>query len=331
MIMKLKHLFENPHLAEMLCKNWEYETDSLELFQYFRISANAIYPFRQNGGVCFLRCCPVSEKSKGAIAAELEYLGYLRSRQYPACEPVPARNGDLWVQKATPWGEYYACVFKQVEGSSLSESDFDDPLMFSYGAALGRLHQCSSEYSPAHFRRWTHLDVFAWMEKTLPEPGLDGLALEELKLLRESFAGLPVTPGNYGLIHYDFEPDNVFYDQQTGTVQVIDFDDALYHWYVMDVAQALHSLAEEIPQSDLPRKTGVFLDGYRSEYAIDARIWNALPLFRRFANIYRYLRIARAVQERWENEPGWMSSLRLKLSATLESDAAFFGKALDDA
>ncbi len=53
-MMKLRHLFHNPDLAHMLVSNWEYDADSLDLFQHFRISANAIYPFRIHGEVCLL-------------------------------------------------------------------------------------------------------------------------------------------------------------------------------------------------------------------------------------------------------------------------------------
>ena len=104
-MMKLRHLFNNPDLAHMLVSNWDFDADSLDLFQYFRISANAIYPFRIHGEVCFLRFCSTSEKAKEQILAELGFIHYLRSNHYPALEPVPARNGECLVQKETPWGE----------------------------------------------------------------------------------------------------------------------------------------------------------------------------------------------------------------------------------
>ena len=57
---------------------------------------------------------------------------------------------------------------------------------------------------------------------------------------------LPLSSSDYGVIHYDFEPDNVFYDEKDGTFSVIDFDDAICCWYALDVVRALDALDEVI-------------------------------------------------------------------------------------
>lgn len=49
------------------------------------------------------------------------------------------------------------------------------------------------------------------------------------------------------MIHYDFEFDNVFYDDESTTCNIIDFDDAMYHWYAMDIELTLDSLQDCIP------------------------------------------------------------------------------------
>lgn len=49
---------------------------------------------------------------------------------------------------------------------------------------------------------------------------------EELQAVR-TLAMLPMETGNYGLMHYDLEPDNVFYDESTGTCSVINFDNGV--------------------------------------------------------------------------------------------------------
>lgn len=68
-----------------------------------------------------------------------------------------------------------------------------------------------------------------------------GAALAEARLLRDYFAAMPATKVNFGLVHYDFEYDNVFYDSTSEECYAIDFDDAMYHWYAMDIEQALKS------------------------------------------------------------------------------------------
>jgi len=328
-MMRLRHLFNNLALAEMLVKNWEYDESSLDLFQHFRISANAIYPFKRNGEICLLRCCPTSEKTRESIVAELEFIGYLHSRHYPALEPLPSKTGDEVVQKSTPWGDYYASVFKRVKGKQISQLNFDDEIITAYGAALGRLHSLSGEYTDPKTRRWTHEDVFHWVEETLRDLPVGRLPLDELRLLRDYFSGLPISPATYGLIHYDFETDNVFYDDATKSCSVIDFDDAMYHWYTMDIVQALDSLKDEVAADEFAHKKAVFIEGYRSEYAIEDDQLAAMPAFRRFANLYGYTRVVRAMQECWENEPEWLVELRAKLTESLAADSECFGKPIE--
>ena len=62
-MLKLKYLFENYELAKEALKNWEHDVDTLDqMLSQFRISSNAIYPFTQDGKVCFLRLAPIEEK-----------------------------------------------------------------------------------------------------------------------------------------------------------------------------------------------------------------------------------------------------------------------------
>ena len=38
-----------------------------------------------------------------------------------------------------------------------------------------------------------------------------------------------------------------------------------------------------------------------------------IPACRRFANLYGYVRVLRSVEEKWNNEPEWLVSLRENL------------------
>jgi len=316
-MLKFRYLFHNPDLAEMLVKNWDYDPESLELFKYFRISANAIYPFRIKDEVCYLRFSPVSEKQEENVLAELAFMNYLRSQGYPAMEVVRSKSGEGLVRKETPWGEYYASVFKQVSGMQISQTDFSDEILLAYGAALGELHALSRKFQNPSVKRWTYIEVFDWIEMTLGELGLDQEPMQELEFLRSQFSQLPVSQDNYGLIHYDFEPDNVFFDASSLQCNVIDFDDAMYHWYVMDIEQALDAIQDEMELDDCSQQEAIFLQGYRSVCEIDENLFKLKTLFRRFTRIYKYARVARAIEERFEGEPDWMVALRGKLEKLL--------------
>ncbi|WP_268239823.1 phosphotransferase enzyme family protein [Paenibacillus hunanensis] len=88
-------------------------------------------------------------------------------------------------------------------------------------------------------------------------------ARQGLDMLAKQLRSLPMNSGNYGLIHYDFQLDNVFYKKEHRSFQVIDFDDAMYHWYACDVVTALDDFLNE--PIDLNRsEVQAFLNGYRA-------------------------------------------------------------------
>ena len=324
-MLKLKYLFDNADLAEMLLGNWEFDKESIDLFKYYRISSNAIYPFQARGKTQLLRFSPKTDKYRDNILAELEFISYLRSKQYGVLETVLSKNGEELVEAQTPWGEYFASVFKRVAGVQLNKSDLSDIIIFNYGKALGKLHQLSSEYEPNNNKRWSYRDVLNWIHNILIEFPNETSALMETKLLKEYFNSIPITKSNFGLIHYDFEYDNVFYDEKSQSFNVIDFDDAMYHWYVMDIEQALDSLQDCVPTEMFQLKKECFMDGYRAEYELSSDMMSLLPACRRFANLYGYVRILRSVEEKWENEPEWLVSLREKLISAMKNESSCFG------
>lgn len=322
-MMKLKYLFDNRDLAKMLVDNWKYDEDSLHMFDYFRISSNAIYPFQYEGKTKLLRFTPTSEKDKNNVLAELEFICYLSSNGYPALKTVLSKNSEELVEAQTPWGEYYATVFDRVKGVQIEDTDFNDNIMFEYGKTLGKLHKLSSSFKPI-LRRWSYEDILLWIHSSLKEFENQEVALNEVTLLQAYFSNLPKTTQNYGLVHYDFDLDNVFYDEASGTCNVIDFDDAMYHWYAMDIEQTLDSIKEEVDAKKYEHIKECFLNGYRNEYEITDEMLSIQPIFRRFANLYSYTRVLRACEEVWNNEPEWLIDLRIKLNNVMKNAAMNF-------
>ena len=325
-MMKLRHLFDNRDLTMILLENWEYDESSLGMLNNYRISANAIYQFKKNGKIFFLRFAPMSEKTKENINAELEFINYLHSRNYKALDIVPSKAGDRLVTKSTPWGDYYASTFKQVKGKQIADMNLSSDLINTFGKSLGRLHVLSSEYLNPKIKRWDYVDVLNWVEQALQNLSNVDQALLELQLLKKVFSSLPKTPANYGLIHYDFELDNVFYETNTNTCSVIDFDDSMYHWYVMDIEQSLDSLKENTEVDDFIQKKAAFIRGYRSEFDVSYKELELFPIFRRFADLYGYTRVLRSIQEEWDNEPEWLVGLRLKLTTLMNNRSRNFGE-----
>ena len=110
-MLKLKYLFENYGLAKEALENWEHDEDTLDrMLSQFRISSNAIYPFCQNGEVCFLRLSPLEEKMENNVFGEMEFIRYLLERGYPALKPIGTKTGELCLKLDTEWGQFLSLI-----------------------------------------------------------------------------------------------------------------------------------------------------------------------------------------------------------------------------
>lgn len=327
-MLKLKYLFENKDLAHMLLNNWEYDNDDSNFLKYFRISSNAVYWCKNQGNTFFLRFAPTEEKSKEKILAELEFLRFLRNNGYSAVDTILSKSGNELEVVSTPWGTYYAVAFKEVSGKQMSQLSLTDDIIFGWGKALGKLHKLSSEYKPINNIRNDWKETINWMEDVLSNFPNEITAKSELCILKDYFLKLPTTKENFGLIHYDFEADNVFYDEITKNYNSIDFDDSMYHWYAMDIEQALDSMKDDMPEDQVESSVNQFIKGYRSEHNISDDMLKLLPIFRRYANLYGYVRVLRSIEEKWNNEPEWMVNLRTRLESSLNRKKCTFTKSI---
>lgn len=307
-MLKLKHLIENFDLAKEILTHWEHEPEKLDQsLSWFRISSNAIYPFFCKGELCFLRLAPTDEKEKRNLLGELEFIDYLRAHDFPALCPVPAKTGERLLTLSTRWGEYYACAFQKVPGKQIEDTELTDEVLYEYGKTLGRLHVLSDSYAPKT-GKWTHADALDWTEIVLRDYHAPEQLHTALAALRKELSALPIDR-DYGLVHYDFETDNVFYDPETKRCAVIDFEDGMYHWYALDIEQALDSLAEQFSEETFPQAQKIFLCGYQSVRALPEKLEELRPLMRRFCALYGYARVLRSVSEKPEVVPDWMEEL----------------------
>ena len=308
-MLKLKHLIENFDLAKEALTHWEHDTENLDkALSWFRISSNAVYPFFCKGDLCFLRLAPTEEKEERNLRGELEFLAYLQEKDFPGLRPIPAKNGEYLLTLSTVWGDYYACAFEKVPGKQIEDTELTDKVLHEYGKTLGKLHVLSADYVPVT-KKWSHADALDWVESVLTAYSAPEKMHAELTKVRELLADLSANPGQYGLIHYDFESDNVFFDPTTESCSVIDFEDGMYHWYALDIEQALDSLSELLPEENFPAAKEKFLQGYAAVRPLSEQLEELLPLMRRFVDLFGYARLLRCVSEKPEEAPDWMEEL----------------------
>lgn len=321
-MLKLRYLVDDRELAQNILSRWEHDQDHLHLLDHFRISANAVYPYKNKGTLHFLRFAPHGEKEEEQIGAELEFLRYLCANEYPCLTPVESRLGNELEVVELPQGRYYATAFVGVPGKSLARQNLTPELLYSWGQAMGRLHRASAAYTPRTYMRHSHVERLRYMSDVLAAFPDERAARKELGALTDVLDTLPQTPATYGLIHYDFETDNVIYDPLTEALNVIDFDDAVYHWFAMDVTTALASYEGDAPALACEQ----FVAGYRAEHPLDEEQLALMPIFRRYQDLYLFARALRSASDSgFGEEPPWMTNLRSRLYAACEMRRARFG------
>ena len=298
---------------------YECDMDSVdEMLRYFRISSNAIYPFRlkPDGRICFLRLSPAEEKRLDDVKSEICLIERLIDKGFPAMRPVPMKDGKLFGQINTEWGTYNVSCFEKVSGNSLEDTRGTLQIIKGYGKTLGELHALMKEYPYSEERR-NHKMLLCEIEERMQKYGSLEIVRKEFEDVCKELESLPLSTSDYGVIHYDFEPDNVFYDDKEESFSVIDFDDALCCWYALDVVRALDALDEVIEDVSTEEAIAGFLEGYRSATSFTEEQQQSMMLMRRFVRLQEYTTLLHVVSEDVENMPNWMSNLSQKLKCKI--------------
>ncbi|MBM7565226.1 phosphotransferase enzyme family protein [Paenibacillus sacheonensis] len=312
--------------AKQLIKKWKHDEDSL---RFWRASSNFVYVFTREGKRQFLRFIHASDNSAAQIEAELDFIVYLAANGYPAAKPVASVHGR-WLERMADeeLGVYYGVAFEQAEGSHVPLGDMSAEQLFGWGRSLARLHELSAGYAPDAGRpeRWGWRDVMAWTYEVL-ERHREGEALREWNRVQAWLESLPADGNHVGLIHYDFQPDNVFDRGVQGDYGVIDFDDAMQHWFAADIAAALGDL-DDFSDPETRAIRDIFIRGYTSARPLGISLEETFAGFRRFDRLYGFARIIRSMERVDEaSAPEWMKQLLAKFRGHCDRRRGWFQEA----
>ena len=318
-MLKLNDLFENYDLAKACLKRYDYSEKHLDkMLSYFRISSNAVYPFYAEDGekVCYLRLTPIAEKCAQSLDFEIRFLRYLIDNGFHAMKPYPMKDGRFSDIIITQWGSYHVSCFEAVAGETLEEIEGSVSLAFGYGKTLAELHNLSAQ-CPFAEERISYRDLLAQVKQRLIRFHAPEGILQALEQTSDCLNRLARNPEVFGLIHYDFEPDNVLYDADTGIFGVIDFDDAIRCWYALDVVRAIDAMGDVVESGEKKEAIDAFLAGYRSIKPFSALQEETFPLMRNLVRLQEYSTILYVCSEQPTEEPEWMLQIQEKLRAKM--------------
>ncbi len=236
-------------------------------------------------GPSALRVHRADYHSKEAIASELAWVTALREDGvvHTPAHLLTAAGDPIATGRLADGQERYAVRFEWVEGHEPDESrlvaDFAE-----LGAITARLHRHARGWQqPAGFTR------FVWdYDTSLGARGLwgrwqDGLGMgpEELAqltrlddTLRARLSAYGKSAERFGLVHADMRLANLMVNGDR--VNVIDFDDCGFSWFMYDLASAV-SFIEHEPY--VPSLLDAWVTGYRTVTALPAADEAEIPTF----------------------------------------------------
>ncbi|HET9110060.1 MAG TPA: phosphotransferase [Ktedonobacterales bacterium] len=303
-------------IAARILEQWEHDPESA---RFFRSSANFVYTFRKADERYFLRFADSAERSEAEISAELALLRWLAQQGLLVPTPIASKRGRWMETVETDLGTFHAVVFAALRGAQLEIDELSETQFELWGASLGKLHAAMRRYQGSEVsarRTWKgHLTMVRSLISE-NEPRVQA----ECDYLTTWLSGLPMTETNYGLIHGDFELDNLFWSD--GALGMLDFDDCAYSWYAADIALALRDLFETGVDLRNPSLLA-FIRGYAQHASIDDEVMAQLSIWLRLANLIIYAKLMRALDlDAGKNYPEDFISLQRKLQRWADNYSA---------
>lgn len=294
-------------IAEEIAGRW-FE-DSVKV-TVVRASSNFITHVETPEKTCYLRFNHSTERTREFIEAELTFIQHLTSQSIHANRPITSLSMRLVETVPTEMGDFHGVLFEAIQGKQYESDELNLEKFSAWGSALGKVHKESTGLVVPGIPSWK--DHISRIRSIVPMS--DVVIWRELDSVEKKLNALPVEDGIFGIIHYDFEMDNLLWNENS--VGIVDFDDCAYYWYSADIAYALRDLYEDqVDRFNIEdERIQAFLKGYRSIRPISDRDLSHIPLFIRLHNLYTYARLYRSIKDKpIPDEPTWARNIRGKL------------------
>ena len=281
------------------------DPDSVEEVRH---SANFVFRFTRQGLPHYLRIAHESWRGLARIGSELALMESLRGAGVPVVRAVTTANDEHIVALPAAQGSFLAVALEAVPGHVLDAGKLTDADLRAWGAALARFHEAALDYTPPgglarHTWQDDLLDVDRWLEP-------DDAARGELETVVEWMRDTVTRPDvELGVIHHDFQPDNLVRDGET--LYVLDLDDAATYPLAADVAFALHAVRDEPTERRQQIRRGL-VEGYRSVRPLSDACVDDIAEYVHLRDLWHYAMID-VGHRNAPDLPDWIEALRVTL------------------
>ncbi|MEW5923416.1 MAG: phosphotransferase [Candidatus Zixiibacteriota bacterium] len=282
--------FNNRILAEAASR---YNT-SPDRLRLIADSESLVYEFEVNGSGYILKILHDSHRNIDQIKGEIDWINFLIAHNFPAAGVVTSRRGNEIEIVEGEDMQFYAVAFEKAPGRPVKPSDWTDNFIDHWGEMTGLMHALAKQYRPSNksIRRpfWHEEYSFVAAADVLAD---QPLVLEKHLEMVERLSSLPTDIDSFGLIHSDFEDENMYIND--GRLIAFDFDESQYKWYIYDIAAILRESTWRLPacrRTDDPCSESflkTFMQGYNRANKLD-RFWlEELSFFLRLRETVVYI------------------------------------------
>lgn len=219
------------------------------------------------------------------VAYELDFLAFLKSKDFPASVAVPQHDGSLYFKVQSPEGQRAIALYDWAPGVKFGERLAEDT-GHRIGAAMARMHLLGLEWADGRAPGGKHQftterarDYNTCMPALIdfvydrPDDLRDYPVIArnlDAKLDELAAAGAPL-----GVCHRDFHPSNVHVDDD-GRITLLDFDGAGEDFLMQDVQNFVWG---NLFYGFSPSYGEAFEDGYQSVRPYTAVEKEAIEVF----------------------------------------------------
>jgi amicoumacin kinase len=256
---------------------------------------NYVYEVKENQRTWILRFTHSSHRTLEEIKSELLWVNELSHEGVQVARAYPSKKNEMVELFLTENGTFYACLFEKVSGNAINVNDelFGSALFEAWGKEIGKMHRLAMKKKVSLQRpRWDEGDLLQF-DRYLSKSE-DARIIIEGKRLIEEIQTFHETGKTFGLIHSDVHHGNFHYDGNA--IHLFDFDDAMYHYYVSDIAiPVYYAVWHKYGTASLTERSSFataflrsFLKGYREEVNVSYEWLKTLPYFLRLRDYELY-------------------------------------------
>ena len=293
---------------------WNCDENTLELE---RVSANCIFYFEENGKGRFLRIAHESERRIEQIESELDFINHLKVSKISVLNPMASKNNNLIETTIANNEKFYAVVFEEMLGQELDIEEMNEKQLFEWGKSMALFHEAVINYIPnENIQKRSSMkdDILNAIDILNAQDELE--VKDKLLEFKKWVDCLEKRDNNYGIIHYDFETDNLLWENDK--YNILDIDDSRYYFFTADIAFALGDI-RDFEDSLSEKVLNKFIEGYTLIRKLEKKWKNEVNNFFFLMDILKYSKILNAYKNsNPDNDLPWLSDMRKRHTNSLE-------------